>query len=117
MRIFLMGGTGLVGSRLVRRLFDRNDQIVLLTRRPKAAHAAEAAGGRVVIVRVGVVLDKEGGALKEMMRPFKLFAGGPVGSGKQWLSWIHHEDMVGLLLLALDNAQASGPLNGTAPQP
>jgi uncharacterized protein (TIGR01777 family) len=238
MRIFITGGTGLVGTRLIRRLFDRNDQVVLLTRRPdvahqkwenkctvvagdptqpgpwqdavadcdgvvnlvgesifsrrwsaefkrvlrdsrvhstdhlvqalgkaprtasgqakvlvsasaigyygappgdaelteesgpgadlmaevcvdweKAARAAEAAGVRVVLLRVGVVLDREGGALKQMLTPFRMFVGGPVGSGQQWISWIHHEDLVGLILLALDDARVAGPLNGTAPQP
>jgi uncharacterized protein (TIGR01777 family) len=83
----------------------------------KAALAARPAGVRVAIVRIGVVLDKEGGALRQMLTPFKWFIGGPVGSGRQWLSWIHHDDLVGLLLLALDNAQVSGPLNGAAPNP
>jgi uncharacterized protein len=83
----------------------------------KAAHAVEAAGVRCVTVRVGVVLDKEGGALAKLLTPFKLGAGGPVGGGRQWMSWIHHEDMTGLFLLALDNPEARGPLNGTAPNP
>jgi uncharacterized protein (TIGR01777 family) len=82
----------------------------------KAARSAEPAGVRVAVVRIGVVLDKEG-ALRKMMTPFKLFVGGPVGSGRQWVSWIHHQDVVGLLLLALDNPEARGPLNGTAPGP
>jgi uncharacterized protein (TIGR01777 family) len=237
MRIFLMGGTGLVGSRLIKRLLDRKDQVVLLTRRPevarqrwaeavtvvsgdpmqagdwaravddcqavvnlvgegvfnrrwrarfrqllhdsrikstehvvkalaeaprtaagqpktlvnasaigyygphgdeeltedsppgndflaqlcvdweKAARRVEPHGVRLAIVRIGVVLDKQGGALRQMLRPFKWFVGGPVGSGRQYVSWIHHEDLVGLILLGLDNAEASGVLNGTAPQP
>lgn len=83
----------------------------------RAARGAESAGVRVVILRVGVVLDKEGGALKQMLRPFKMFVGGKVGSGQQWISWIHHEDLVGLILLALDQSQAQGPMNGTAPNP
>lgn len=83
----------------------------------KAARAAEPLGVRVVRVRIGLVLDKEGGALAKLLTPFKLGAGGPVGSGKQWVSWIHHADMVGLLLLALDNPNALGPINGTAPNP
>jgi uncharacterized protein (TIGR01777 family) len=83
----------------------------------KATQPAEAAGVRTARVRIGVVLDKEGGALAQMLTPFKLFVGGPVGSGRQWLSWVHHADMVGLLLLALDNPGTSGPLNGTAPHP
>jgi uncharacterized protein (TIGR01777 family) len=82
-----------------------------------AARAAEPAGVRVARVRIGVVLDRHGGALRQMITPFKMFVGGPVGSGRQWVSWIHHQDLVGLLLLALDDAQARGPLNGTAPQP
>jgi len=237
MRLFIAGGTGLVGSRLIRRLLERNDQVVLLTRRPDvarqkwgdsctvvtgdpmqtgawtdaigdcdgvvnlvgegvfnrrwrswfkellrtsrvqstqnivaalrkspktttgqpkvlvnasaigyygahgdeeldeggaagddmlarlcveweaAADAATSHGIRVVITRVGVVLDKEGGALKQMMLPFKMFVGGPVGSGKQWVSWIHHDDLVGLILLALDKVDVSGIMNGTAPNP
>jgi uncharacterized protein (TIGR01777 family) len=83
----------------------------------KAARQAEPLGVRVVILRIGVVLDKEGGALAQMMKPFKMFMGGPVGSGKQFVSWIHHADMTGLLLLALDNPAATGPMNATAPHP
>src|SRR5262249_39120430 len=66
----------------------------------KAARSVESAGVRSTRVRVGVVLDKEGGALAKMLTPFKLFAGGPVGSGRQFLAWIHHEDMIRLFLLA-----------------
>lgn len=237
MRIFVTGGTGLVGTRLVQRLHARGDEVVLLTRRPDAAHAqfgaavtaisgdptqagdwmqhvascdgvihlagenvfarrwnpafkqilidsrvlgtrhvvqalaaaprradgsakvlvsasaigiygpsgdeelteesrpgadflaqlciewekeargVEASGVRCALVRVGIVLDEAGGALAKLLIPFKLGAGGPVGNGKQYMSWIHHEDMGSLLLLALDNAQANGPLNGTAPNP
>jgi uncharacterized protein (TIGR01777 family) len=79
--------------------------------------AAEAAGLRVTLVRIGVVLDKEGGALKPLLTPFKLGAGGPVGSGLQWMAWIHYADLVGIILLALDRADAQGPVNGTAPNP
>ncbi len=82
----------------------------------KAARAAEP-GVRVALVRVGVVLDKEGGALAQMLTPFKFGVGGPAGSGRQWMSWVHHEDIGGIFLLALDNPAAAGPINGTAPQP
>jgi uncharacterized protein len=82
-----------------------------------AARAAESAGARVAMIRVGVVLDREGGALAKLLTPFKLGAGGPVASGRQWMSWIHHADLVGLFLFALDRAEASGPFNGTAPNP
>jgi len=82
-----------------------------------AARKAEAFGVRVAVIRIGVVLDKEGGALKQMLTPFKMYAGGPVGSGRQWMSWIHNEDLAGLIVFALKNGQASGPVNGTAPEP
>jgi uncharacterized protein (TIGR01777 family) len=82
-----------------------------------AAKLAEPAGVRVAMIRIGIVLDKAGGALKQMLTPFKMFAGGPVGSGKQGMSWIHNEDLVGLILMTLENGQASGPINGTAPEP
>jgi uncharacterized protein (TIGR01777 family) len=82
-----------------------------------AAQAVEATGVRCARVRIGVVLDAAGGALQKLLTPFKLGVGGPVGSGKQWFSWIHHDDLVGLFLLALDNTDARGPLNGTAPNP
>lgn len=237
MRIFLMGGSGLVGARLIERLKDRGDQVMLLTRRPdevrtrwgttvtvvggdpkeigpwmdaaeacdvavnltgegvfnrrwsaafkqemyysrikstenivraltkkpvsvdgaakvlvnasaigyygphgdeeldensppaddylarlcvdweKAALAATGKGVRTAVVRIGAVLDPRGGALKQMAKPFRMFMGGPVGSGKQYVSWIHHADLVGIILVALDRAQATGPINGTAPNP
>jgi uncharacterized protein (TIGR01777 family) len=83
----------------------------------KATEAAQRAGVRCVPVRIGVVLDREGGAMAKMLLPFKLFAGGPVAGGRQWMSWIHCDDLVGLIELALDRADATGPLNGTAPNP
>jgi uncharacterized protein (TIGR01777 family) len=83
----------------------------------RAATAAEASGVRVAMIRIGVVLDRAGGALAQMLFPFKLGLGGPVGSGRQWLSWIHLEDLVGIFLLALERADATGPINGTAPNP
>jgi uncharacterized protein (TIGR01777 family) len=83
----------------------------------KAARAVEPAGVRCALVRIGVVLDKEGGPLQKLMTPFKMCMGGPVGSGKQYMSWIHHEDMTGILLFALDNAAVVGPINASAPNP
>jgi hypothetical protein len=82
-----------------------------------AARPAEGSGVRVALVRTGVVLDREGGALKPLLLPFKMGAGGPVGSGKQYWSWIHHADEVGIVLLALDHSEAKGPINATAPKP
>jgi uncharacterized protein (TIGR01777 family) len=69
------------------------------------------------MLRTGIVLDPRGGALAQMMLPFKLGLGGPIGNGRQWMSWIHHADLGGLFLLALDDPLARGPLNGTAPNP
>lgn len=82
-----------------------------------AAQPAADAGVRLVRLRTGIVLDASGGALKPMLLPFRLFVGGPVGSGRQYMSWIHNDDMSGLILFALGNAAASGPLNATAPHP
>ena len=72
---------------------------------------------RVVLLRTGVVLASEGGAFPELARPFKFFAGGPIASGRQVVSWIHVDDWVGMTLWALENAQVAGPLNLTAPNP
>jgi uncharacterized protein (TIGR01777 family) len=237
MRVFVVGGTGMIGSRLVRSLHQRQDTVILLTRRPEAARAAlgsectivagdptqpgpwmealndcdavvnlagenlfnkrwntafkkvihdsrvnstanvvqalarqphsaagdprvlvsasaigyygprgdeelteesppgedflarlcvewerealraESLGVRVAVVRIGVVLDREGGALQQMLRPFQMGMGGPAGSGRQWVSWIHHADLTGILRLALDNDAARGPVNAMAPNP
>ena len=81
-----------------------------------ATQPALAAGLRVAQVRVGIVLDPDGGALPKLLRPFWWYVGGPIGDGKQWMSWIHREDMVGILLLALDHPEAQGPINATAPE-
>jgi uncharacterized protein (TIGR01777 family) len=80
-----------------------------------AAQQAEPLGVRVAIVRIGVVLERGGGALSKMLTPFKLGVGGKVGSGTQWMSWVHNADVVGILLFALENAEAHGPFNATAP--
>ena len=83
----------------------------------KEAFEAEKLGVRVVAVRTGVVLSTKGGALEKMLTPFKLFAGGPIGSGRQWVSWIHIDDEVALYLFAIDNEKATGALNAVAPNP
>jgi len=82
-----------------------------------AASEAETSGIRVVRLRIGIVLGAGGGALAKMLPAFRAFAGGPVGTGNQWMSWIHREDLVGLFLFALANSAVSGPLNATAPRP
>lgn len=83
----------------------------------KATAPAEAAGVRVVRCRIGIVLDPSGGALQKMLVPFKMFMGGPIASGKQYMPWIHRDDVVGMLLFALDTPAASGPMNACAPHP
>ncbi len=79
------------------------------------AEAATAHGVRVAYLRTGIVLSTEGGALPRIAAPFKAFAGGPVGSGRQWFSWIHIDDMVGAYLHAIDNPGVVGPVNAVAP--
>jgi len=82
------------------------------------AEALRAASTtRVVLLRTGVVLEKDGGALPQMALPFKLFAGGPAGSGRQYQAWIHRNDWVSMVSFALRDTHVSGPLNLTAPNP
>lgn len=83
------------------------------------AAAAEATelGIRVVSVRIGIVLGPDGGALQEMVKPFRAFVGGPIGSGKQGVSWISLDDMVRVLLTCIDDDALSGPVNAVAPNP
>jgi uncharacterized protein (TIGR01777 family) len=83
----------------------------------REAQAAEELEVRVVRLRAGVVLDREGGALAKMLPPFRLGAGGPVAGGTQPMSWIHVDDEVGMLLAALDDDRWSGAVNACAPQP
>lgn len=82
-----------------------------------AARKASEADVRVVLLRSGIVLSAQGGALVRMTPPFRLHVGGPVGSGRQWISWIHIDDLVGMIELALDSPALEGPVNGTAPSP
>jgi uncharacterized protein len=78
---------------------------------------AQSSGIRTVIARFGVILSARGGALTQMLTPFKLGLGGRLGTGKQWMSWIALDDAVGILRGALSNEQASGPVNVVAPNP
>lgn len=81
------------------------------------AKKAEEDGLRVVRLRTGIVLGRGGGALAKMVPPFRFFVGGPLGSGRQWMSWIHLEDEVGLILALLANTALRGAVNATAPNP
>jgi uncharacterized protein (TIGR01777 family) len=83
----------------------------------REAAAAEELGLRVVRMRTGVVLDQGGGALAKMLPFFRKGVGGPVAGGRQYISWIHVDDLVGMYLAALDGADWSGAINATAPEP
>lgn len=82
-----------------------------------AAREAESIGLRLTIVRTGHVLDPSDGLLAELLTPFKLGVGGPLAGGRQYMSWIHIDDEVGILLWAIDNEKVSGTINATAPNP
>lgn len=82
-----------------------------------AANQAQVYGTRTVILRFGIVLAKEGGALAKMLLAFNTLVGGPLGTGKQWVSWIHHDDLVSLIDTALTRDDWQGIYNGTAPHP
>lgn len=109
---------------------DRGDEILDETSPPgvdflgevctaweRESQAATEVGVRVVNARLGLVLGKDGGALPRMLTPFRLGLGSPLGNGRQWMSWLHADDVIGLLLLAAQRTDLRGPLNATAPQP
>jgi uncharacterized protein (TIGR01777 family) len=81
------------------------------------AERASELGARVVLLRTGVLLDPAGGALARMLPPFRLGLGGPVAGGRQYVSWIHREDLLGIILTALSDERWSGAVNATAPDP
>jgi len=81
-----------------------------------AARSVEASGTRLVILRIGIVLGN-GGAIAKMIPPFRVFLGGPLGTGQQWFSWIHRDDLVALIIQALMHPEWSGTFNATAPNP
>jgi len=81
------------------------------------AFAAERLGVRTAVVRIGVVLGKGGGALQKMLLPFRFGLGGRLGSGRQWMSWIHVDDLVNLFVSAIGSANTAGAVNAVAPTP
>ena len=83
----------------------------------ETAQRAEALGMRVVLVRTGLVLSAEGGFLSRLRLPFKAGLGGPIGNGRQWMSWIHIDDQIALIDFLLHQNMASGPYNACAPKP
>lgn len=82
-----------------------------------AAWPAQQLGVRTVCLRTGVVLDGGGGALQQLLTPYRLGLGGPIGSGEQWFSWIQREDLVRLIVWLIEQDTLEGPVNGTAPEP
>jgi len=83
----------------------------------KEAKHIEDLGIRTCYLRTGIVLGKKGGALSKMLPPFKFGLGGPMGSGKQWMSWIHMDDLIGIIRYAIETETVTGAINGTAPNP
>jgi uncharacterized protein (TIGR01777 family) len=83
----------------------------------ETAQRAESLGIRVVLLRTGLVLSAEGGMLKQLLKPFRLGLGGPVGNGRQWMPWIHIADHIASIDFLLNNEDASGPYNACAPKP
>lgn len=95
----------------------RGFQAELCRRWEERALLAAAHGSKVAILRLGVVLGADGGALPALARPVRLFAGTTMGNGRQWFSWIHLDDLLGVILFALDRETLTGPLNATTPEP
>lgn len=113
---------GIYGNRENEELTEEsstgNDYLANLCKEWEAeAYKAKEFGVRVAVIRTGVAIGKDGGALKKMLPIFKLGAGGPVGNGRQFMSWIHVEDLAQMYVEALKNPSFQGPLNGTAPYP
>jgi uncharacterized protein len=123
------GPTVLVSGSAVGYYGSRGDEVLDEASPPGHGFAADvsraweeaarpaAARARLVLLRTGVVLSPHGGALPKLVRPFKMFVGGPIGRGDFWQPWIHIDDEVGLIRLALDDARVEGPLDVTAPEP
>ena len=81
------------------------------------AAKVESCGMRRVSIRTGIVLSTKEGALEQMLLPFKLFVGGPLGNGRQWFPWIHIDDLINTFLFSLDNPNINGAVNGVSPNP
>jgi uncharacterized protein (TIGR01777 family) len=121
--VFISGsGTGYYGSSLD-HTFDESSPAgadflaTLCVEWEQAARDVESDRCRVVISRTGLVLGPGGGLLKKMTPPFKLFVGGPIGSGRQWMSWIHRDDWIAMIRWAIATESIRGPLNVTASNP
>jgi uncharacterized protein len=121
------GPTVLVSASAVGYYADRGDEVLTeasapgsdfladLSVRWEAAAAAAAVRARVTCPRIGIVRARDGGALPALVRPFRWFVGGPLGDGAAWQPWIHLADLVGLLVLAVEDGRVRGPLNAVSP--
>ena len=120
----------LVSASAVGLYGDRDDEVLTESSSPgqgflcdvcseweREAMAARASGVRVTSIRIGLVLGPNGGALEKMVTPFRFGVGGRLGSGRQWMPWIHLDDLCAMFEFALTQPQVDGPLNGTAPNP
>jgi hypothetical protein len=113
-----IGYYGPCGDEVVDESFPAgNDFLAHVALEWEEATRTAARRARVVLVRTGIVLSPDGGALPRLALPFRMFVGGPIGDGGFWQSWIHVDDQVGILRMALENAAADGPVNATAPDP
>lgn len=113
---------GIYGSRGAEILTESSAPAVdflgeVATEWEREAEAAKAVGIRVAMLRFGVILARDGGALKQMLLPFKLGIGGRIGNGRQWMSWIHMDDVARLISFAIGNESVRGPVNAVAPNP
>mgnify|MGYP000013984804 FL=1 len=114
-----MGYYGDQGDREVTEDTPPHQEFVheLCARWEAAAREAEAYGVRVALPRIGLVLDRDGGTLAKLLTPFRLGLGGPLGSGRQYMPWIHRTDLVRVILFLLERDDLAGPFNAAAPEP
>ncbi len=114
-----IGWYGIRGDEVLDETADGTDCFsrALCVRWENAAMRAATLGVRVVCVRTGLVLASDGGVLSRMLTPFELGLGGPFGAGRHWMSWIHRDDLVRLIVHAITTPTLTGPVNGTAPRP
>jgi uncharacterized protein len=114
-----IGYYGNAGNLEIHELTPSGDDFLAVVTKEweNSAAIVESSGVRRVSMRTGVVLSPEEGALKQMLLPFKLFVGGPLGKGKQWFSWIHLSDVADGYIFAIDNRDITGPVNLASPNP
>lgn len=120
--LIVASGVGYYGPRdstpVTERTAPGSDFLAILSRDCEhEAMQAEQHGLRVVPLRIGIVLGQDGGALPRMALPFRFFLGGPISPGAQWVSWIHQQDLIGLIRWIVKHPNISGPVNAVSPEP